>query len=446
MQPFTFIHAADLHLDAVFPSPPGEDGPALREILASAAFMALGRLVDLCITQKTAFLILAGDVFHSGAGSLKAGFELSDAFKKLGEHGIDVFWARGNHDSLSQSGDARAWPENVHIFSHEGERVSAAGGLAELHGISHKSQHERGNLAENLKGSGSGFGIGVLHCAVNGAQGSHIAYAPCNLSDLTGGGKDYWALGHVHGQAVLAQKPLVVYPGSLQGLHVNEPGPHGCYIVAVGADGRPEASFTPLAPVRWERMALDISGQDNLDALEDAALEAVRGLCDELGREETTPELLLLRLELGGRTALDAALRRSGSTLELAERLNRGLAAMSDGMPCQARLKDIVLATSPDLDVEALKRSDNLVGETLRRADEVAARLDELAVAGVSGFEGLKAALTGTTWADEFSAALEELYGDRRVEEHELMPGLGELGEMAREAASLCLHLFEVEE
>lgn len=443
MQSFTFVHAADLHLDAVLPSPSGSSDPAVEKLLAGAVFTALERLVCLCLAEKADFLVLAGDVFHGGSGSLKAAFDLAAAFKRLGESGIEVFWARGNHDSLSQSDDAMRWPENVHIFSAEGE--SLVRGEAEISGLSHKSRHERANLAEKLKSGGRGFKLGVLHCAVNGAQGAHASYAPCNLSDLTGGDMDYWALGHVHGPAVLSERPLVVYSGSLQGLHVNETGPHGCYVVKVGADGEAKARFAALAPVRWERLTLDISPAESLDALEDLALEGVRGLREAIGREETPPDLLLLRLELAGRSPLDALLRKAGSVSALTERLNLGLAALDGDSGLMARLKDISLSTSPDIDVEALKQNDDLVGETLRRAGAVAERLEELAASGVLEFSALEAALADEAWGPDLLAALGELYGERRLQEAEALPTTAELAAMAREAASLCLHLFEVE-
>lgn len=447
MQPFTFIHAADLHLDAVLPPPhpfsPADGDPAVERLLSEAVFVALERLVRLCLAEKAAFLVLAGDVFHSGAGSLKAAFALSDAFKKLGEGGVKVFWARGNHDSLNQSEQAMRWPENVHIFSPEGEGISL--GEAEICGLSHKSRHERGNLAEKLKAEGRGFKLGVLHCAVNGAQGSHASYAPCNLSDLTGSGMDYWALGHVHGPAVLSERPLVAYSGSLQGLHVNESGPRGCYAVSVGADGSAVARFTALAPVRWERLPLDVSEAYDIDALEELALDGVRALCGELGRAEAQPDLLLLRLELAGRSSLDAVLRKAGNLTDFTGRLNRALAALGDGIGFMTRLKDIALATSPDIDVAALKKSDDLAGETLRRADAVAARLEDLAASGVMEFSALEEALAVEPWGPDFLAALAELYGDRRLEEFEALPTVAELAEIARKAAALCLHLFEVE-
>lgn len=447
MQPFTFIHASDLHLDAVLPSPSGEDSPFLRELLSAAVPKALQRLVDLCISEQAAFLILAGDVFHEGSGSLKANFDLSDAFEKLKEHGIEVFWARGNHDSFNQSDNAMRWPDNVRIFSADGESFMAGGAsaLAEVQGVSHKSRHERANLVPKISGTGEGFTIGVLHCAVNGLQGQHASYAPCTLGDLAGTGKDYWALGHVHGPALLSTNPLVVYSGSLQGLHVNEPGEHGCYVVSVNSRGQAEPRFAALAPVRWEKFQLDIAQVDSQDALLDFAQEQINDFCTALAADSCPLELLLLRLEITGRSPLDALLRKGGSLTDLAARLNKSFAVKGGGFDFAVRIKDINLSTSPDVDIAALAKNENLVGETLRCAQLAESGFKNLASAGLTNFSDLERALAGQPWAADVLAGLAELYGDRRLEETQAMPSAEELAEMAREAAALCLHLFEVE-
>lgn len=445
MPPFTFIHAADLHLDAALPAPPGLEGAALVDLLSGAPFTALRRLVDLAIASQAAFVIIAGDVFHSGAGSFKANLQFAEACKKLGEHGIELFWARGNHDSISQSRNLAIWPENVHVFSAEGERFMAAGGLAELYGVSHKLKHEKNSLAPKIKGGGAAFSIGVLHCAVNGLRGAHAAYAPCNLSDLTGDAKAYWALGHVHNRALLAEEPLVLYPGSLQGLHINEGGAHGCYVVTVDARGRASASFAPLAPVRWEKLTLDASGAEHLEDILSLAAESAADLAERLAAEDAGLELLVLRLELVGHTPLDRPLRSKKTLEDLQEALGAALTALDGRTPLAVRLKDVVLATAPDIDLAALEKSDSLVGEVLRRAGATAARLDEFAAAGGSGLDELALALAEEPGWAELAEALGELFAEKRLVEAEAAPAPAELAAMAREAAALCLHLFSEE-
>ncbi len=249
--------------------------------------------------------------------------------------------------------------------------------LALVQGISHAGGQETENLSLRFKpyvpGAAVGafaslpreipagiFQIAVLHCAVGGAGEGHAPYAPCSLSDLTGAGFDYWALGHVHQGKVLCEDPFVVYPGSFLGLHVNETGPRGCCVIRVDGESR-TLERLPLAPVVWEkiRLALD-DGAETLDLVEErifAALdEAVKG----------ADAVLLCRVILEGRTGLDAVLRRPGSAETLLDRVRRELASGPDN--ARAWVKDIVIATAPVRDFAVLAGRDDLVGEVVRMA------------------------------------------------------------------------------
>ena len=445
MPRFTFIHAADLHLGAPFKGldaaasgvflPAGKQG---KNLLAEAGFAALERLEKACLEQDADFLILSGDIYDDKDGVLRARFALRDTFLRLREAGVRVFIAHGNHDPLKEGPLPVAWPDNVTVFGAEVscECVVKDGvPLALVQGVSHTSARETENLAlrftrfEPGKTDAKGlftalpkemphdiFQIAVLHCAVGGAGEAHAPYAPCSLSDLTDAGFDYWALGHVHQGRVLSEAPYVVYPGSLQGLHINETGAHGCYVARV--DGKTCAlEQLPLAPVAWEKLpfALD-DALETVDALEEALSEAV----GEAARASGGTDALFCRLILEGATGLDAELRRPGSLETLLERLRKELA--SDDGPVRAWVKDIRLATSPLRDFAALAGRDDLVGEVVRmaasmredpaRAEEVVARataaLYGTAKAGkaLAGGENGDGALSPADLADEARALL----------------------------------------
>ena len=70
--------------------------------------------------------------------------------------------------------------------------------------------------------------IGLLHTSLDGRGGtSHLSYAPCDVETLKKFGYDYWALGHIHQQQIVADNPWIVFPGNIQGRHVREAGPKG---------------------------------------------------------------------------------------------------------------------------------------------------------------------------------------------------------------------------
>ena len=248
MSGFTFVHAADLHLDAPFRGvreilreDAGQEAQALESLMPKAGFTALDRLVEVCRRVRAHCLILAGDVYNTAEGSLKAGLALRDACLRLQEDDIVVFLAHGNHDPLRRN-DAVPLPANVVVFGAEPEvhTLQAGGQTVHIAGVSHAREKEDRNLAALFPALPSGdFRIGVLHCALSGRSGPHEVYAPCSVDDLLAPGYDYWALGHVHTRQEIrpagAFGPCIVYPGSLQGLHVRETGEHGCTVVRVGA-------------------------------------------------------------------------------------------------------------------------------------------------------------------------------------------------------------------
>jgi DNA repair exonuclease SbcCD nuclease subunit len=500
---FYFVHAADLHLDAVLPFAVAAGDPAAagNSLWREAPFQALRRLVDFCITSRASLLLLSGDVYDSRQGSLKARLELRGACQRLGEAGIRVFWARGNHDPLSEDNSFINWPDNLTVFDAAGQsyaldwqngglgapRLLAAGSgpagqgtepAVLVHGISHAGPRESENLALRLRaamenlylpdagGNGDRFSFGVLHCNLGGQPGPqsgspagpHENYAPCALTDLTAAPVDYWALGHIHQPGRLTEKPCITYAGCPQGLHVRESGERGCWLGRVEDGHLAELEFYRLAPLRWERLELDLANLSGfegeagenavtLEALEEFILREIQDFAAGIARAESQlprnggrkasrndngrSRALALRLVLGGRSALDGLLRKGGNLDDLGARLNQRLREQVEAAPSPVRtlIKDIRLNTRPALDLDEIMAGDNLVAETLRRAQAVA-----------------DSPVDGSV-ARECLALLDVLYAGNKGETWlaEIKPGRAELSELAREAAAVCLDLFAVE-
>ena len=408
MPQFTFIHAADLHLGAPFRGLDAAASGAFplsgrgSNLLAEAGFAALRGLEAACKDHNAAFLILSGDIYDDKDGVLHARFALRDMFLRLRELGVRVFIAHGNHDPLQSGPQPVAWPDNVTVF---GGDVSVEDvlrddlPLAQVRGISHTHPRETENLAlrfrrqeqDGLLAESPGevpaeiFQIAVLHCAVGGAGEGHAPYAPCVLSDLTDAGMDYWALGHVHQGKILCDAPAVVYPGSLQGMHINETGRHGCCVVRV--DGKTcVVEHLPLAPVVWGKLSFAVTdAMETLDVLEESILAA---LLTEAG-ELQGAEALFCRVILEGATALDAELRRPGSLETLLDRL-RADQSLNSGST-RIWIKDLRLATSPARDFSLLAERDDLVGEIVRMASvmqDTPAKTEEVVARAIAPLTG----------------------------------------------------------
>lgn len=470
----TFVHAADLHLGAPFRGVSAEfashfsasgasgRGTTLSSLLQEASFTALARLTRLCIEAGADFLLLAGDVYNEADSSLRARLALRDAFLELRGHGVQVFLAHGNHDPLAEEAPAIPWPDNVTVFGGTLSACTVFRGetpLALVHGVSHTNAKEGRNLARLFKRREPTllepdlFQIGLLHCALEGQSEVHARYAPCSMADLAAAGLDYWALGHVHAWRLMGQHgkeprhPYAAYSGSLQGMHVNESGPHGCLLARVDKAGKASVRHIPLAPVQWETLtvALDAAPEDaiftgregpapagaaetgpaDIPALLDLLAERLASL-DPGARwpaEENPflypPEAVAVRLILRGRTGLDHALRLPGAL----EDLQRHLAGELEGTGVWVR--DIALATQPLMDLEAIAERPDLAGETLRYA--LGLHKDAPALAAVA------------------ETALEPLFQRPRLRKILTPPEGEELALLAEEATLLCLDLLEGE-
>lgn len=304
-RPFRFVHAADLHLDSPFRGL-GRVAPWLRPVLQDASLEAFRRLLDLAVDESVDLMVWAGDVFDHTAPSLRAQFALRDGIARLGERGIAVFWAHGNHDPFDALAVDIGWPDNLTRFPAGRvdhvvvpDPTDPAQPLCAVYGISYPDARVVESYAEQfVRDDTAPWAMAVLHGNVGGQPG-HDNYASARLSDLTARGFDYWALGHIHHRAVLAESPWVVYPGNLQGRHAREDGPKGAMVGHVDEWGQVQVAFHPLAPVAWRTLTLDVTGETYVDRVEErlAAVVADRAAA---GGEDGT----LVRVDLTGRSPL----------------------------------------------------------------------------------------------------------------------------------------------
>jgi DNA repair exonuclease SbcCD nuclease subunit len=367
MARWRFVHAADLHLDSPFVGL-AQVHPQLREALVSATFDSLRRLVDLCLTSRAEFLLLAGDLFDGPRLSLKAQVRLRQELARLTNAGIETFIVWGNHDYLATTGLSLDWPSGVTVFPAgevAGCEVRRGGAtLARIFGVSHGSAAERENLARTFPAPSPGpFTIGLLHANLDKSAG-HEDYAPCSLADLARPGYDYWALGHIHAPGVRrAAQPAVVYAGNPQGRHINESGPRGCYLVEV--DGHEaQLRFQETAAISWEAREVEVSGFSHLTQVAAHLSEVV-----EEARPESAAQGLILRLTLTGRGPVHRELRLPGNLTDLLDEVRQQ--AMSQHP--WVWVESFPLNTAPDFDVAALKRGSDLAATVLTTLEDTRA-------------------------------------------------------------------------
>lgn len=390
MSNFTFLHAADLHIDSPLR---GLEAGAPAERIRTATRAAVVNLVDLALREQVAFVVIAGDVFDGDWPDWRTGQFFVQEMLRLTRNGIRVVLIRGNHDAQSVVSRRLGLPQ-------EGARLLAADRpdswrLAEhnvcIHGQSFATREVTENLARHYPPPLPGhFNIGLLHSAASGRPG-HAPYAPCTVEQLAAHGYDYCALGHIHRQEVLSRTPWIVFSGNTQGRHVGEPGPKGATLVTV-RDGRVAAvTHHDLDVVRWAVLDIDVTGA----ADEEEVFAAARArLATELGA--AAGRLLAVRLVLTGASAVHPALVRDLGATRDKFLIEAAASATAD----ELWVESVQVRTRLALDLAAMRARTDAVGLLVRGIEaaegpDLAARAQEFCAALLDRAAGLRAALGG---------------------------------------------------
>ncbi|MEI7934560.1 MAG: DNA repair exonuclease [Chlorobiaceae bacterium] len=303
---FTFLHAADIHLDS--PLKGLEEYPdAPLEQIRLAARRAFNNLVQLAIDENVAFVLLAGDLYDGDWKDYNTGIYFVSRMGRLRDAGIPVIMVSGNHDAASQITRSLKLPDNVVLFPHR----KAATHLLDryevaIHGQSFSARSVMDDLVCDFPQADPAlFNIGLLHTSLNGRAG-HASYAPCTLDALKSKGYHYWALGHIHQREEICRDPWIVFSGNTQGRHIRETGPKGCTLVSVEDRHVMKVEQRELDVLRWAVCRVDPAGCDSIDSLSDL----VRDRFEE-ERSKTDGRPLAVRLIVEGITPLHGQLHEN---------------------------------------------------------------------------------------------------------------------------------------
>jgi len=377
---FTFLHAADIHLDSPMRGLEGyADAPVAQ--LRQATRRAFDNLIDLAIAERVAFVLLAGDLYDGDWKDYNTGLFFIDRLSRLRKENIRVFLVSGNHDAASQISKALRLPDNVHLFSTKQPEtvIIEALGVA-VHGQGYHTRALAENLARNFPQALPHYlNIGLLHTSLTGRQG-HEPYAPCSLDDLNAKGYEYWALGHVHNREEVSQSPWIVFPGNIQGRHIHETGAKGATLVRV-EEGRISAvERRELDVLRWALCQVDLTDCATVDLALDTIRQAM-----ETKQASADGRPLAIRLQLVGKSAVHAELHRDSAALtEEFRSLAAGLGEMWLEKVVFATQRPVELAESlgtetPIADIiQAIERLDFQPAALMELAPEIGALQSKL--------------------------------------------------------------------
>ena len=284
------LHVADLHIGSAMAvgKRVGRD-----KDLTAATWLALENVIDLALEKNVDVVSIGGDVFDKiDQNNPLPRTKLIRSLSKLGE--IPVALVRGNHDHLSRSVPLIPWPDNVKELTKSDPTLDL--GRLCIHGISYDREKQKDNLVPQYPDLIDGrINIGLLHANVGGQQG-HDPYSPTDIATLTAKGYQAWLLGHIHQRQVLAENPLIIYPGNIQGRHSGEMGPRTVEIVTV-MEG--EIAITEphrVHAVLWDQIIIDLSQVDD----EDEMLSLIDKMIDDKISELKSERGLILRLRMIG--------------------------------------------------------------------------------------------------------------------------------------------------
>ena len=262
------LHISDVHINKSFAT----KDEVLRHRMQRAVIKSFQNAITYCISSGLDALMIAGDLFDSQQVSLKDGELVKDAFEQLKKHDIKVFYASGNHDFTHYDSKIRHlnYPSNVKTFFSDDvetyelhDRITHD--IYKVVGCGHVMQHESRPLIENFP---VGKHIGLAHSMVASpiTKGDEGDYLPSTIETLTSKGYLYFALGHIHQNGPIDKHETVYYAGALQGLNSNETGVKGGNLVTI-EDGQVDVKFIPLSVMSFEKIDIDITGLETLDAL-----------------------------------------------------------------------------------------------------------------------------------------------------------------------------------
>lgn len=293
---FTFIHAADIHLDSPLRGLKRYEGAPIERI-RSATREAFKNLVELAIEENINFIVISGDIYDGDWKDFNTGLFFSSQMSKLKKAGIPVFFISGNHDAASIITKEIKLPDNVRQLSpYKAETIILDELQVAIHGQGFKTKAVTDNIVKNYPKQIEGyFNIGVLHTSLTGREG-HENYAPCSLDELKDKRYQYWALGHIHQRELLHDSnPVILFPGNIQGRHINETGNKGCTVVHVKNEDIDFIEHRSLDVLRWENCIISVDEVETIDQL----FEKVKSTMEELF-EKHAGRLLAVRIEIIG--------------------------------------------------------------------------------------------------------------------------------------------------
>ena len=400
------IHFADLHLGVENYgrlNPETGLSSRLEDFLSS-----FDQVVDYAIENKADLVIFCGDAYKSREPTQTKQREFAKRVNRLATIGIPVFLLIGNHDLPNAVGRATAIEifdtlaiKNVYVANRPDiYRIKTRSGTIQVASLPWLrrsgllSREETKNLTfEQINQKLQQILTNIItasiprldpklpailaaHVWVSGAKvGSESAMTIGQehvllVSNIAQPAFDYIALGHIHRHQVLADKPPVVYAGSLERIDFGEEGDDKgfCLVEIDEKEGQREVSFSfhPVSERRFVTTNVNIESADP-----DPTLTVLKAISAEKVKDS------IVRLQISLPAELEGQLRDS----DLRDALKEAhYLTVSKEIEREARLRLGEFAAEEITPLDALKKyleSKNVSPERTRVLLEYAEKLIE---------------------------------------------------------------------
>ncbi len=339
------LAVGDIHLGRTPSRLPPELASQARRFGPAVAWE---RTVEAAVEAGVRAVLLAGDVVDRDDDFFEAYGQLARGVRRLADADIGVMGVAGNHD-------VKVLPRlagEIPAF-----RLLGAGGEWERREITDGSESVtvwgwsfprarviRSPLPDAPFKRRPGLNLGLLHCDRDAGASP---YAPVSGTELERAGLDGWLLGHIHAPDEFTPASANGYLGSLTGLHRGETGARGPWLIEVGRGSIAEVAHLPLAPLRWQRLDVDLEGISEPADARGRLLEALRALDEEFANAAHRPDAVGLDIRFCGRSRFGVAAVDEFSG-EDRERIDTGTGNT------HYFIESISAETRPEIDLEKL--------------------------------------------------------------------------------------------
>ena len=383
-----FLHTADIHLGKTYRTSAGE---AERY---EDFFRMLGCIVSDAIAEQVDFVLIGGDLFHTGQILPRTFARTIETLQPLKDAGIPCIAVEGNHDWIHRR-DSISWME----------ALSQMGYIRLLRPSRTENGGYRFDLFDPETGAGGHIeikGINIYGLGYIGTQaGNHVAriceavttennlllfhvgvwtYSPVEIGNMQPDEAlplaerfDYVALGHGHKPYIIPTpegRNYAFNPGAPERVNFGEEKYDKGYLLVRVEDGAYRHEFRPTSPRPMLVATINLDGAENADQ----ALESFRSQIAEKLPQTDDQRRPLLEVRLTGRVGFHP--------FELGrERLRLALEEICS--PLHVEIKNHLSLVTRSGEGEDVKRSlaeieRDVLGELISASSSYKDRRDEL--------------------------------------------------------------------